>query len=166
MDGMIRPNLGKKGEGAQGIEATSRNTQKGQGARDLLQEYHRGTRQAEIDAKEKSARDVLTAEELAQFPEDIRGEVEKLYNGHLSKVFQQEGVKVTPKDPEWMYIQVELEDPTSTLSRTMIAAKEAAQQKKQRLQGMTRGQIWDQVNAEHKQAAEKQAAERKQKSRE
>ncbi len=148
MDDLIRPNLSRKGEEALRNEAIDAgNTQKmleaakgGLGAYDQLQEYYKGARQAEIDTQDKAARDVLTAEEIAQFPEEIRGEMETLYNGYLSKVFEQERVKVGPKDPEWMYIQAEMEDPTSSLSRTMIAATEAAREKKQRLMGETKQQ--------------------------
>ena len=107
------------------------------------QEYHKGTAQAERDAKEKTANEVLSDEELSQVPEGIRRQVSDIYNKYMIEIFKLEKMKVTPKDPEWLTIQAEIEDATSTLTRALIAAREAAQRKKQRLQGMSDIEIRD-----------------------
>lgn len=111
----------------------------GLSAWDGFQDYYKGAAQADRDAEEKERTQVLTDEELEGDPDEVRD----IYNKYLSQVFELEGVKVTRKDPEWMYIQAELDDPTGSLALTMIAAQEAASRKKQRLQGMSRIEIRD-----------------------
>jgi hypothetical protein len=74
-------------------------------------------------------------------PPEIREQVGNVYY-QIGETFQQVGVDVTPDDPEWKLIQAEIEDESGSLSRTLLAAEEAASKKKQRLNSMSSQDLW------------------------
>ena len=104
---------------------------------------HQAWQQAYPKPEPEPAAQGLTSDELQEM--DLHGAVNELYL-QIGSVFQENRVNVEPTDPEWRIIQAELEDPFGSLTRTLIAAGEAAQAKKKRLQQpMSSNEAWEQA---------------------
>lgn len=87
-------------------------------------------------ADEETESSVLAAEELEAYPVEQREAMTNIHK-QIDAVFRDVGVKVDESDPEWIMIQAEWTDEHSTLERTLLAAREAAQVKAARVKPMT-----------------------------
>ena len=106
---------------------------------ELPDQYSRNAAISVAEAEEKERHQMLSDDDL-----DPAVHREAL-NKHLAEVFDTVGVHVKPEDPEWLYIQAEIENKSSTLVSVLLVARQAASRKKTRLLSMTSNQAWDQA---------------------